>query len=183
MILVTNLIKSSTDPKDDIINKAENKNWKWLHDYWQGKKYEIYRIEIPFETYQGESFCKIASECYKERSFVLFAIEISINGRPGDILLNPGPLILPRPTSKNIQYQYFGYIIAPDLDDASDMFKMSEKGTDNRNRSNRALAIRDNVRTLYQLTVLSSTTLILTLLLTLGRDSEETSTEMTMMMI
>lgn len=132
VVLVTNLIKSSKNPDDEITRKSDNKNWQWLHDYWQGKKYEIYRISIPYDTYAEQRFCDIANETYKERSFVLFALEISINGRPGDILLNPGQMKLPKPTNKNIVYQYYGYIIAPDLDDATDMFNKHEKVPDKR---------------------------------------------------
>lgn len=47
VVLITNLIKSSKNPPKEIADKKSNKNWRWLHDYWQGKKYEIYRIEIP----------------------------------------------------------------------------------------------------------------------------------------
>ena len=58
--LITNLIKSSKSPAKEFLKEEfeEGKggasggagskgNWKWLHDYWQGKKYEIYRIQIP----------------------------------------------------------------------------------------------------------------------------------------
>lgn len=51
--LITNLIKSSQEPPDALKEKVESskkhENWLWLYDYWSGKKYEIYRIEIPLE--------------------------------------------------------------------------------------------------------------------------------------
>lgn len=90
VVLITNLIKSSMNPHRDIIDSKEKKNWAWLHDYWQGKKYEIYRIEIP-QVYADQPFSSIALEVYKEQGFVLFALEIVVNDRPnGEILLNPG---------------------------------------------------------------------------------------------
>lgn len=53
--LITNLIKSSKEPPEELEEMVMDKtgsskkqdNWRWLHDYWSGKKYEIYRIEIP----------------------------------------------------------------------------------------------------------------------------------------
>ena len=50
--LITNLIKSSKEPPEDLeklVWKSGKKegNWTWLYDYWSGQKYEIYRIEIP----------------------------------------------------------------------------------------------------------------------------------------
>jgi len=59
IVLITNLIKSSNNPPKEILDSREKKNWTWLHDYWQGKKYEIYRIEIP-STFQGKVFSEIA---------------------------------------------------------------------------------------------------------------------------
>jgi hypothetical protein len=47
VVLITNLIKSSKDPPKEFLEQKKNKNWKWLHYYWQGIKYEIYRIELP----------------------------------------------------------------------------------------------------------------------------------------
>lgn len=50
--LITNLVKSSKEPPEDLklmFNKPGKRsdNWRWLYDYWLGKNYEIYRIEIP----------------------------------------------------------------------------------------------------------------------------------------
>lgn len=70
-----------------------------------------------------QPFCNLANEIYKDKTFVLFALEIVINDRfNGDILLNPGNMRLPKPTGKNIRYKYYGYIIAPDRDDAENIF-------------------------------------------------------------
>lgn len=58
----------------------------------------------------------------------MFALEIVVNDKPSnEILLNPGNLKLPRPISSSIQYKYFGYIIAPDQDDAEEIFKETNK--------------------------------------------------------
>lgn len=38
--LVTNLIKSSADPPPR--KQMTARDWDWLFNYWQGKKYEIY---------------------------------------------------------------------------------------------------------------------------------------------
>lgn len=46
VVLITNLIKSSMDPPKKL-ESYDSKNWRWLYDYWSGKKYEIYRVEIP----------------------------------------------------------------------------------------------------------------------------------------
>ena len=44
VVLITNLIKSSADPKPEVEEKKEDPNFEWLYNYWNGKKYEIYRI-------------------------------------------------------------------------------------------------------------------------------------------
>lgn len=49
VVLITNLIKSSISPTNEVTKKFKNKDWKWLLEYWQGKKYEIYRVEIPLD--------------------------------------------------------------------------------------------------------------------------------------
>ena len=45
----------------------------------------------------------------------------------GEILLNPGSYKLPRPQSQSIFYRYFGYIIAPDKEDAEAIFNDKSK--------------------------------------------------------
>ena len=42
--LVTNLIKSSADPAESVADKQKDPNFVWLWDYWNGKKFEIYRV-------------------------------------------------------------------------------------------------------------------------------------------
>lgn len=122
VVLITNLIKSSKNPPKEFLEQKQNENFRWLNDYWQGKKYEIYRIEIP-SVYAGRSFSDIAHEVYKDQGFVLFALEIVIKDRPnGEILLNPGSTKLPVPYSSNVAYTYFGYIIAPDKELAEMIF-------------------------------------------------------------
>lgn len=47
VVLITNLIKSSlNNPQIDAFleEKKEDPNYSWLYEYWEGKKYEIYRI-------------------------------------------------------------------------------------------------------------------------------------------
>jgi len=44
--LITNIIQSSGDPPDELMEKDQS-NWGWLTEYWQGKTFEIYREEIP----------------------------------------------------------------------------------------------------------------------------------------
>ncbi|CDW84459.1 cation channel family protein [Stylonychia lemnae] len=127
VVLITNLIKSSKNPPKEITDAVEqkknNKHLEWLHDYWQGKTFEIYRIEIP-SAYAEQTFSSIALEVYKDQKFVLFALEIVVNDTPnGEILLNPGAQKLPRPQGQNVTYTYFGYIIAPDKELAEQIFK------------------------------------------------------------
>jgi hypothetical protein len=121
--LITNLIKSSINTTRDIESKKSKKNWQWLHDYWLGKRYEIYRVGIP-ASYADQSFYYIANEVFKEKGYVLFALEIALNDKPsGDILINPGDFKLPRPQSQSIRYTYYGYIIAPDIVEAEKFFQ------------------------------------------------------------
>lgn len=50
VVLITNLIKSSLNNKeiDNLLDeKKDDPNYTWLWEYWEGKKYEIYRISIP----------------------------------------------------------------------------------------------------------------------------------------
>ena len=68
-------------------------------------------------------FCDIVSNVYKDRGLLLFALEVAVNGKSGDILLNPGNYKLPKPFSWHNDYDYYGYIIAPDLDDALAVFE------------------------------------------------------------
>ena len=45
--LVTNLIKSSEDPDEEVEDNKDDPNYEWLYEYWTGKQYEIYKVEIP----------------------------------------------------------------------------------------------------------------------------------------
>ena len=45
--LMTNLIKSSLESEqidEFLAENLEDADYKWLHEYWEGKKFEIYRI-------------------------------------------------------------------------------------------------------------------------------------------
>ena len=123
VVLITNLIKSSVEPDERLEEKKDDPNYKWLYDYWIGKQYEIYRIEIP-KKYADYKFCEIVSEVYKDEGLLIFALEVCVNDRDsGDILLNPGNYRLPKPFSKSNKYKYWGYVIAGDLDDAEKVFE------------------------------------------------------------
>lgn len=137
VVLITNLIKSSLNNKeiDSLLDeKKDDPNYTWLWEYWEGKKYEIYRIQIP-DCYADERFSEIANNVYKERSVLLFALEIVVNRRDnqgkqrnsGDILLNPGNYKLPKPFSGNTKYTYYGYFIADDMKDAAAVFENDYK--------------------------------------------------------
>jgi len=103
-VLITNLIKSSNNPSRDLESKKNKRNWQWLHDYWLGKRFEIYRIRIP-SSYADQSFYYIANEVFRNQGNVLFALEITVNEKlSGEILINPGDFKLPRPMSQSIRY-------------------------------------------------------------------------------
>jgi hypothetical protein len=114
--LVTNLIKSSLDPPKKL--RRHNKNWEWLYEYWQGKKYEIYKINLP-SSFCGMQFCTVSNNVYKKSGLLLFGLEICVNGDlNGDILLNPGRYKLPKPLNKRNFYRYYGYVFADNKEDA-----------------------------------------------------------------
>lgn len=95
VVLICNLIKSSVDCPKEIENRCTDPNWSWLFEYCCGKGNEIYRVEIP-ASYCGQQFCNISNDVYKEKGFLLIALEIVVNDQlTGDILLNPGSYKLP----------------------------------------------------------------------------------------
>ena len=113
VVLVANLIKSSADPPDSLLRRS-GKDWEWLKEYWNGKKYEIYKVPLS-PAYANKQFCMIASDVYKDLGLLLFGLEISVmNEQHGTILLNPGRYKLPKPVNKNVWYNYWGYVIASD---------------------------------------------------------------------
>ena len=122
VVLITNLIKSSMEPDEEVMEKKDDPNFSWLHNYWLGKQYEIYKIRIP-DSKADCRFCDIASNVYKDTGLLLFALEIVVNDKQnGDILLNPGNYKLPKPFSKVNVYKYYGYIIADDEVSANEVF-------------------------------------------------------------
>jgi len=130
VVLITNLIKSSMDPDEELEKKKDDPNFAWLFDYWSGKQYEIYKVHIPNQC-ADQKFCDIASNIYKDNGLLLFALEIVVNDRQnGDILLNPGNYKLPRPFSKNNRYKYYGYIIADDEESALEVFRQDLENDD-----------------------------------------------------
>ena len=46
-----------------------------MADYQQGQKYEIYSVDIP-DYFEGQQFCIIANDVYKDSGLLLFALEI-----------------------------------------------------------------------------------------------------------
>jgi hypothetical protein len=78
VVLICNLIKSSIDCPKEIENKCTDQNWSWLYEYCCGKGNEIYRVEIP-ASYCGQQFCNISNDVYKEKGFLLIALEIVVN--------------------------------------------------------------------------------------------------------
>jgi len=57
-------------------------------------------VPIP-GVYADRKFCDIASDLYKEKNLLLFALEIVVNDKQtGEIMLNPGNYKLPKPYSK-----------------------------------------------------------------------------------
>jgi hypothetical protein len=80
VVLITNLIKSSLDPPDSLEEKKDDPDFAWLWNYWNGKKFEIYRIRIP-NSFADHSFCDMASNIYKDSGLLLFALEIVVNDR------------------------------------------------------------------------------------------------------
>lgn len=122
VVLITNLIKSSSNPPPSLKEKQNDENFSWLYDYWNGMGFEIYRTPIP-KSYADKSFCDIANDVYKGYGLLLFALEVVVNDRDsGDILLNPGNYRLPKPFSRNNSYKYYGYIIAGELSEAENVF-------------------------------------------------------------
>ena len=77
------------------------------------------------ESYLGRRFSDIASDVYKDKDILLFAVEVQVNDKPnGQILLNPGNYTLPsRPMSDKNKFQFFGYVIADDKDTAEACFR------------------------------------------------------------
>jgi len=51
VILITNLIKSSSPPETELDKQKDDPNFSWLNDYWKGKGFEIYRVEIPYRHF------------------------------------------------------------------------------------------------------------------------------------
>ena len=98
------------------MDKDQN-NWGWLTEYWQGKTFEIYREEIP-QSFKNKQFCTIANEIYKEDGVLLFALEVMVDNKRGDIMLNPGDYRLPvKPSYSDDKLTYYGYFIAGSKED------------------------------------------------------------------
>lgn len=121
MALITNLIKSSAFDTSEIEEKKDEKSFSWLSEYLNSKDFEIYRVRIP-GSYAGTYFYEIVNNVYKQNELLLFALEISVNKKQGEILLNPGNYRLPKPYSWNNEYEYFGYIVAGSKEDAEEVF-------------------------------------------------------------
>ena len=118
--LITNLVKSSEDPPEEQ-RLPKGAEWEWLPEYWEGKSFEIYRVQIPKDCVKSK-FCELSNFVFNRYGTVLFAIEIVENDKQhGPILLNPGSFELPPNKDKTV-YTYFGYVIAGDKTEAEQSF-------------------------------------------------------------
>lgn len=45
VVLIANLIKSSAEP-DEYLKGRNGVDWDWLKEYWNGMKYEIYKVPL-----------------------------------------------------------------------------------------------------------------------------------------
>lgn len=111
---ITNLINSSGDPDVHKIEKD------WLLKYWIGMGFEIYKTKIS-SYFNGRSFARSAKIIYRKFKAVLFAIELTTNGRK-KLIINPGKYELPR------KGEIIGYLIAEDTDVAAAVRDYKQKG-------------------------------------------------------
>ena len=116
---ISNLINSSDEPPD----KKETQIEEWLWEYWNGKKFEIYKVKIPVE-YHYQTFSDISHYVYRRNESVMFAFEIVEEGKQsGHIFLNPGQFMPGEMTAKSDKsYDFYGYIIAEDKEFAECIF-------------------------------------------------------------
>lgn len=98
--LISNLIASSSDQSE----------WDedWLEEYTEGMGHEIYRISLS-EKMEKKYFSDIARAVYKKTKAIVFAIEVTCNGKT-IIRLNPSDFIV-----NNIkENEIYVYMICPD---------------------------------------------------------------------
>lgn len=112
---IANLIASSGEPP----KRSESDN-AWLEDYWHGKGYEVYQVNIACE-FHGEKFSYVAAKIYRNFRAILFALELG-SGESTQIYNNPGDLVLPKGA------KITGYVISEDKDiaDAISQWKFSK---------------------------------------------------------
>ena len=72
------MFQFNTDPPDKLVSRKDDPNWSWLHEYWEGKSNEIYRVEIP-ALFCGDQFSNIANDVYKEKGLLLIALEVVVD--------------------------------------------------------------------------------------------------------
>lgn len=115
--VISNLITSSGDPPD-----PETLPFNWLHQYWTGQGFEIYKTNLPV-YFRDKTFSHSVLLIYREFEAVLFGIELITNGN-SRIYLNPGNMRLPDVADTKIM----GYIISQDKSVADDitLYKMDE---------------------------------------------------------
>lgn len=93
----------------------------WINDYLSGLQNEIYRVPLEAEIFAGLPFSVIAQHIYKEFEFILFALEVNVNGTVR-VFLNPSDYIFQ-------DVKHYGYVFAdslPDVDKLSS-FKISDQ--------------------------------------------------------
>jgi len=124
--LIANLIASSGEPP----KRNENDN-EWLEDYWHGKGYEVYKVNLASE-FHGEKFSWVAAKIYKKFRAILFALELG-TGENSRIYTNPGDYILPR------NARIVAYVISEDKDiaDAISEYKASPEDIEFTKRESR----------------------------------------------
>ena len=106
MALVSNLISSSGEaPK-----RTETDN-EWLEEYWHGKGYEVYKVQLSSE-FHGQKFSWAAAKIYKKFRAILFALELGQNEN-ARMYNNPGDYILPR------GHRLTAYVISEDMEIAN----------------------------------------------------------------
>ena len=119
--LISNLIKSCDEPPEQS-KLPKGREWEWLSEYWEGKSYEIYRVQIPKETME-KKFNEISNYVFKNYKCILFALEIvEYEKDNGPIMLNPGTYSNKMLSKTKVKFKYYGYMIADNLEDAEKIF-------------------------------------------------------------
>lgn len=68
--VISNLITSSGDPPE-----SDSLPFKWLHEYWTGQGFEIYKAQLP-NFFRDKTFSSTVLTIYRKFDAVLFGIEL-----------------------------------------------------------------------------------------------------------